>query len=75
MKVQTEEFTDKNNKNLGSMDNQVEGLTDRLETLFSFLENIEYRRYFDKPKGHALILYRILNILKNLIENTNLCIW
>eukprot|EP00090_Calanus_glacialis_P033365 TRINITY_DN553_c0_g1_i1.p1 TRINITY_DN553_c0_g1~~TRINITY_DN553_c0_g1_i1.p1 ORF type:complete len:433 (+),score=152.29 TRINITY_DN553_c0_g1_i1:41-1339(+) len=30
VKVQTEEFTDKNNKNLGSMDNQVEGLTDRM---------------------------------------------
>jgi len=30
VKSQTEEFTDKSNKNLGSMDNQVEGLTDRM---------------------------------------------
>merc|ERR1719228_1337367 len=30
VKSQTEEFTDKNSKNLGSMDNQVEGLTDRM---------------------------------------------
>merc|ERR1712106_791271 len=30
VKTQTEEYTDKSNKNLGSMDNQVEGLTDRM---------------------------------------------
>jgi len=30
VKDQTEAFTDKSNKNLGSMDNQVEGLTDRM---------------------------------------------
>merc|ERR1712079_433760 len=30
VKSQTEEFTDKSNKNLGSMDNQVEGLTNRM---------------------------------------------
>ena len=29
VKHQTEEFSEKSNKNLGSMDNQVEGLTDR----------------------------------------------
>merc|ERR1719412_1249804 len=30
VKHQTEEFSSKNNKNLGSMDNQVEGLTNRM---------------------------------------------
>jgi len=30
VKHQTEEFSEKSNKNLGSMDNQVEGLTDRM---------------------------------------------
>merc|ERR1719384_859816 len=30
VKTQTEEFSTKSNKNLGSMDNQVEGLTDRM---------------------------------------------
>merc|ERR1719499_2674075 len=30
VKFQTEEFSSKSNKNLGSMDNQVEGLTDRM---------------------------------------------
>ena len=29
VKTQTEEFSNKSDKNLGSMDNQVEGLTDR----------------------------------------------
>ena len=29
VKTSTEEFSSKNNKNLGSMDNQVEGLTNR----------------------------------------------
>merc|ERR1719427_526472 len=30
VKTQTEEFSTKSNKNLGSMDTQVEGLTDRM---------------------------------------------
>jgi len=39
VKSQTEEFTDKSNKNLGSMDNQVEGLTDRMTEVD---ENLNY---------------------------------
>merc|ERR1719452_435682 len=41
VKDQTEEFTVKSDKNLGSMDNQVEGLTDRMTEVD---ENLNYMR-------------------------------
>merc|ERR1719186_1050798 len=39
VKTQTEEFSNKSDKNLGSMDNQVEGLTDRMTEVD---ENLNY---------------------------------
>merc|ERR1712038_1503784 len=39
VKTSTEEFSSKNNKNLGSMDNQVEGLTNRMTEVD---ENLNY---------------------------------
>ena len=38
MKTSTEEFSSKNNKNLGSMDNQVEGLTNRWSDPVMYIE-------------------------------------
>ena len=39
VKTSTEEFSSKSNKNLGSMDNQVEGLTNRMTEVD---ENLNY---------------------------------